>query len=310
MSSLEQRLQALGRELAFPPEPDLAANARATMRSFPWRWPALAAAIIALAAAFAVPSARTSILRFFHIEGATVERVETLPPAQERSSAGGLGRRVTVREAEQLLGFHLLLPPLGAEPPAYLLDGVLATVILRVDGRPVLLSEYAARDFGLLKKSVGDKTVVEPVRVAGERGLWLEGLLQRERRVPAADGEDPRERPALDARAGHGAARRPDLEGAGTAPCSTNPLIRSPLRGRSASRSAPNTRYMTAAEVHVVSETEMERVEHWRAEELIRAGFDPSDAVALAARHDIDLHFAVELIEQGCPYETALDILI
>ena len=45
----------------------------------------------------------------------------------------------------------------------------------------------------------------------------------------------------------------------------------------------------------------MERVEHWRAEELIRAGFDPSDAVALAARHDIDLHFAVELIEQGCP---------
>ena len=62
---------------------------------------------------------------------------------------------------------------------------------------------------------------------------------------------------------------------------------------------------MTAAEVHVVTETEIERVEHWRAEELIRAGFDPSDAVALAARHDIDLHFAVELIEQGCPYETA-----
>ena len=54
----------------------------------------------------------------------------------------------------------------------------------------------------------------------------------------------------------------------------------------------------------------MERAEHWRAEELIRAGFDPSDAVALAARHDIDLHFAVELIEQGCPYETAIEILI
>lgn len=175
MSSLEQRLQALGRELAFPAEPDLAANARATTRSFPWRWVALATAIVALAAAFAVPSARTSILRFFHIEGATVERVETLPPAQERSSAGGLGRRVSVREAERLLGFRLLLPPLAAEPQAYLLEGVLATVILRVDGRPVLLSEYAARDYGLLKKSVGDKTVVEPVRVAGEPGLWVEG---------------------------------------------------------------------------------------------------------------------------------------
>jgi hypothetical protein len=67
---------------------------------------------------------------------------------------------------------------------------------------------------------------------------------------------------------------------------------------------------MTAADLHVIIETEQERVEHWRAEELVRAGFDPSDAVALASRHDIDLHLAVELVEQGCPYETAIDILI
>jgi hypothetical protein len=67
---------------------------------------------------------------------------------------------------------------------------------------------------------------------------------------------------------------------------------------------------MTAAELHITTETEQERVEHWRAEELVRAGFDPSDAIALAARHDIDLHLAVELVQQGCPYETAIDILI
>lgn len=67
---------------------------------------------------------------------------------------------------------------------------------------------------------------------------------------------------------------------------------------------------MTAAELHVVNETELDRVECWRAEELVRAGYDPSDAVALAARHDIDLHLAVELVEHGCPYETAIDILI
>ena len=240
MSSLEQRLQALGRELAFPPEPDLAVSSRSAARPFPWRWVALAAAVVALAAAFAVPSARTSILRFFHIQGATVERVETLPPAQERSSAGGLGRRVSVREAERFVGFRLLLPPLAAEPPAYLLDGVLATVILRVDGRPVLLSEYAARDYALLKKSVGDKTrrrAGSRRRRAGPVGRGPAAhahLLQRQRRVPAANGEDPRQRPALDARAGHRAARRPDLEGAGAAPRPTDRLIRSPLRGRSA----------------------------------------------------------------------------
>lgn len=178
MSSLEQRLQALGRELAFPPEPELASRAaRPREEPFNWRWVALAAAVVvvALAAAFAVPGARTAILRWFHIQGATVERVETLPPAQERSSAGGLGRRVPLPEAERLLGFRLLLPPLGAEPPVYVLDDALATVILRVDGRPALLSEYGARDYGLLKKSVGQKTHVEPVRVAGEPGLWVEG---------------------------------------------------------------------------------------------------------------------------------------
>jgi hypothetical protein len=67
---------------------------------------------------------------------------------------------------------------------------------------------------------------------------------------------------------------------------------------------------MTAAELHVVTETETERVEHWRAEELVRAGYEPSDAIALAGRHDIDLHLAVKLMRSGCPYETAIDILI
>jgi hypothetical protein len=67
---------------------------------------------------------------------------------------------------------------------------------------------------------------------------------------------------------------------------------------------------MAAAELHVVRETERERVENWRAEELVRAGYEPSDAIALAARHDIDLHLAVRLVRSGCPYETAIEILI
>jgi rRNA processing protein Krr1/Pno1 len=73
---------------------------------------------------------------------------------------------------------------------------------------------------------------------------------------------------------------------------------------------SPNTKDMTAAELQIDTETELDRIERWRAEELVRAGYEPGDALALAARHDIDLHFAVELIGQGCPYETALEILI
>ena len=67
---------------------------------------------------------------------------------------------------------------------------------------------------------------------------------------------------------------------------------------------------MTTAETEVIVETELERVEHWRAEELIRAGYTPTDAVALAARHDIDLHRAIELMQLDCPYELAIEILI
>jgi hypothetical protein len=66
---------------------------------------------------------------------------------------------------------------------------------------------------------------------------------------------------------------------------------------------------MPAAEVHV-SETEIERIERWRAGELERAGYDAAGAAALAARHDIDLHVAADLLAQGCPAELALKILL
>ena len=42
-----------------------------------------------------------------------------------------------------------------------------------------------------------------------------------------------------------------------------------------------------------VRETEAERVERWRAEELERAGFDACSAAQLAARSDVDLHKAI-----------------
>jgi hypothetical protein len=62
--------------------------------------------------------------------------------------------------------------------------------------------------------------------------------------------------------------------------------------------------------VEEIVETELERVERWRADELMRAGFDPSSAVELAARLDIDLHRATELVDRGCSPELALQILL
>jgi hypothetical protein len=60
----------------------------------------------------------------------------------------------------------------------------------------------------------------------------------------------------------------------------------------------------------VSDRSELERVERWRATELERAGFPPEAAARIAARHDVDLHRAVQLIENGCPHELALKILL
>jgi hypothetical protein len=179
MSSLEQQLWRLGQELEYPSEPDVAPAvlARLDRRPFPWRLVAVAFAVLAVAVggAFAVPQARTTILTWFHLRGVSVELVETLPPAVERSQAGGLGQPLSRDEAERAVGFELALPP-GTEPRlVYVLDGALASVVLRAEGRPLLLSEFRPVDFGLLKKSAGAKSVIEPVLVNGDRGLWLEG---------------------------------------------------------------------------------------------------------------------------------------
>jgi len=65
---------------------------------------------------------------------------------------------------------------------------------------------------------------------------------------------------------------------------------------------------MTTADLH--EETEIERIERWRREELARAGYPGDAADALARRHDVDLHAAVDLLRRGCPPETALKILL
>ena len=67
---------------------------------------------------------------------------------------------------------------------------------------------------------------------------------------------------------------------------------------------------MSATEVQELKETEAERVERWRAEELERAGYDLSAAAVLAASIDVDLHFAIDLLSRGCPQDTAMQILL
>lgn len=65
---------------------------------------------------------------------------------------------------------------------------------------------------------------------------------------------------------------------------------------------------VTAAEVH--EQTEIQRIESWRMQELERAGFPADAAAELASRHDVDLHGAIDLVRRGCPPEVARRILV
>jgi len=72
--------------------------------------------------------------------------------------------------------------------------------------------------------------------------------------------------------------------------------------------SSEYTNEMTAAETEIRDETDL--VEAWRAEQLELAGYGAAGAAELAARQDVDLHVAIELIAQGCTPELALKILL
>lgn len=67
---------------------------------------------------------------------------------------------------------------------------------------------------------------------------------------------------------------------------------------------------MTAADTETRVGTEIERIERWRAEALERAGYSPEAARELAARLDVDLHLATDLLLQGCSQDLALQILL
>jgi len=66
---------------------------------------------------------------------------------------------------------------------------------------------------------------------------------------------------------------------------------------------------MSATEAEWI-ETENDRVERWRAEALEKVGYDELSAHELAGRNDVDLHRAISLVENGCPVDVALRILL
>jgi hypothetical protein len=178
MSELELRLNALRDEIVWPETPAFeSAFARRPARRVPLRPLALGFAILlaVLAGVLAFsPGARSAFLEIFHIRGATVEQVETLPDVNAQRL--DFGERVSREEAERRTGFRLL--DLGSKPDAIFVrpDG-LASVVYGDPSRPrLVLSQARGAIFeGFLKKTGGSGTTVRYVTVKGEPGLFITG---------------------------------------------------------------------------------------------------------------------------------------
>jgi hypothetical protein len=180
MSELERKLTALGAEIEWPDTPAFelrldAAPARRSRRRRPLVV-ALALVAVAIGIAFVVPPARSAILDLLHLGGVTIERVSTLPAAEERPLGADLGRRVTYAEAEGILGGPVLLPDTDERPPLYEREGVISALLATPE--PVLVSQLRPLGGGTLLKKVAGMSLstVENAEIDAQRhGIWIAG---------------------------------------------------------------------------------------------------------------------------------------
>lgn len=178
---LEQMLREAAREVEFPATPDLAAAVRSELgRPAPYRPPirrvlVLAALTLLVAAATvfaASPGARDAVLDLFGIDGASVERVPTLPDAPQRTTP--LGERVNFATVQSEAGFEILAPS-PAPDEAYLSDRIPGGVVSFTTRGLTVTQLRASIEREYLQKLTSAGTRIERVQVGGDDALWLVG---------------------------------------------------------------------------------------------------------------------------------------
>jgi hypothetical protein len=200
MTELERRLLALGRELDYPPEPDLAATVRERLASPPHgisgesrrralRTLAIACLVMLALAATALavsPAVRDALRDLFDIGGVTIETTTAPAPEPARRSLD-LGEQTALAAARHQVGFRPLVPTALGHPDATLADGAVPALTLvyrpgprlpatRTTGVGLLVTELPGRIAGeYLHKVAVQATTVERLRVEGRPAAWIAG---------------------------------------------------------------------------------------------------------------------------------------
>lgn len=198
MSDLERQLTRLGGELDWPDTPDLARTVAARLpsaaarrsrlpRSFRRSLAIALAGLLVLAGGVlaAVPGVRDTVLEFFGLKGATIERREELPPTADLRPLD-LGDRTTLASAGGSLDFEPLVPRAAGRPNAVYVNGRKAISLAyrprpgmpesRGTGLGLLVTEFrgdVAPEY--IGKIAGQATRIERLRVDGRRAIWMQG---------------------------------------------------------------------------------------------------------------------------------------
>ncbi len=173
MTNIDLELRGLAQFVELPPERDLAPSVRARIgarRPRPGRLVlALALVVVAIAVAFAVPPARSAILRWFGLGTARIEFVDRLPDVKTRRPLD-LGEKVSLSEARKSVRYHVLTSKLvGAPKEVHLLGDQVAFVY---DDHKLVVVQSEGTFF---MKEVGPGTHVQHLRLNGRPALWISG---------------------------------------------------------------------------------------------------------------------------------------
>jgi hypothetical protein len=168
VSDLIGELELLGAEVEWPETPAFTPRAAPTIarRRRPRR-----ALIIAIAlGVLALGAGALAATGVIHFGGATITRVDTLPPV-DKAPRLALGTPITLAEAKRILPFSL--PPRLAHPDAvYTRDNTINLLYLQ-DGRPHAVLTVFREGRAILDKLVYTSTKIRRVRVNGAPGLYV-----------------------------------------------------------------------------------------------------------------------------------------
>ncbi|MCI0437743.1 MAG: DUF4367 domain-containing protein [Chloroflexi bacterium] len=204
----ESELYAIGREMAYPPTPDVIGRVGVRLRQKPSRGfgmpllrrptplraalAVLAALIVLAGVALAlIPSSRDALAEFFGLRNIRVIQVDGTPtpatgtPAPERQLIGA----VTLDEARRMVGFPILLPtyPEGIGVPGRVYVQLLTParsdevqVVMEYEAMPPQMDGssftlYSFRTRGAFLKLTPSETQVENLAVRGSKAFWIEG---------------------------------------------------------------------------------------------------------------------------------------